>query len=102
MQKCNYENVRLPAHIKPERYQLTIKPDLEGFVFEGEENDLVAPGKIGIRNYASRKELNIVFASFKPSPQPSPRGGGGKTVLPKKISYDEKEERLLYFREKFA
>ena len=31
------KNVRLPNYIKPERYQLTIKPNLEGFTFEGEE-----------------------------------------------------------------
>ena len=30
-------SVRLSQFIKPERYQLTIKPDLEGFIFEGEE-----------------------------------------------------------------
>ena len=28
---------RLSPHIKPERYELVMKPDLEGFTFEGEE-----------------------------------------------------------------
>ena len=30
-------SVRLPDHIRPERYKLTLKPDLENFTFEGEE-----------------------------------------------------------------
>ncbi len=29
--------IRLPHHIKPENYRLLIKPDLDGFTFEGEE-----------------------------------------------------------------
>ena len=29
--------VRLSPYIKPERYQLMVKPDLDGFTFEGEE-----------------------------------------------------------------
>lgn len=28
---------RLPAHIKPEKYEILLKPDLEKFIFEGEE-----------------------------------------------------------------
>ena len=35
------KTVRLPAHVKPERYQLFIKPDLKGFTFEGEDAILV-------------------------------------------------------------
>src|SRR3990167_3702423 len=31
------KNVRLPAHVKPERYEIFLKPDLIGFSFEGEE-----------------------------------------------------------------
>lgn len=29
--------VRLPYHIRPERYKIMLKPDLENFIFEGEE-----------------------------------------------------------------
>src|SRR3989339_376856 len=28
---------RLPAHVRPERYKIMLKPDLENFIFEGEE-----------------------------------------------------------------
>lgn len=31
------KNVRLVSHVKPERYQISLKPDLDAFVFEGEE-----------------------------------------------------------------
>ncbi|EKD91168.1 MAG: hypothetical protein ACD_30C00040G0013 [uncultured bacterium] len=31
------KSARLPAHIKPERYEIFLKPDLEGFTFTGEE-----------------------------------------------------------------
>lgn len=30
-------SIRLPASVRPERYVLTLKPDLEAFVFQGEE-----------------------------------------------------------------
>lgn len=31
------KSVRLPVHVKPERYEIFIKPDLESFTFTGEE-----------------------------------------------------------------
>ncbi len=31
------KNVKLPAHVKPERYKIMLKPDLKNFTFEGEE-----------------------------------------------------------------
>ncbi|MDP3758387.1 MAG: M1 family peptidase, partial [Candidatus Daviesbacteria bacterium] len=31
------KSVRLPAHVKPERYKIMLKPDLENFTFYGEE-----------------------------------------------------------------
>lgn len=35
--KKTTKNIRLVPHIKPERYQISLKPDLDAFVFEGEE-----------------------------------------------------------------
>src|SRR3989344_1788911 len=35
--KKTAKNVRLVSFVKPERYQISLKPDLDAFVFEGEE-----------------------------------------------------------------
>ena len=35
--KPTQKSVRLPAHIKPTRYTLDLKPDLEAFTFSGKE-----------------------------------------------------------------
>lgn len=86
----------MPEYIKPERYQLTIKPDLAGFVFEGEETITLTLGESTREITLHAKELEIESVSFKPSPRPSPRGGGGKTVLPKNIKYDEKAETATF------
>jgi puromycin-sensitive aminopeptidase len=37
LNKKNIKSVRLVPHIKPERYNLTLKPDLEAFTFSGKE-----------------------------------------------------------------
>jgi len=35
--KTKNKKVRLPSHVKPEKYNLVLKPDLEAFVFSGKE-----------------------------------------------------------------
>ncbi|MFI5205342.1 MAG: M1 family metallopeptidase, partial [Candidatus Paceibacterales bacterium] len=59
------KNVRLPAHIKPERYQLTIKPDLEGFTFFGEEKIYLALAKSSRQITLHAKELKIWDVEFQ-------------------------------------
>ena len=86
------KDVRLPAHVKPERYQLTIKPDLDGFVFEGEETIFIHLEKSSSEITLHAKELDITSAEFLPSPRPSPRGRGGDALMSAKIRYDEKAE----------
>jgi puromycin-sensitive aminopeptidase len=90
------KNVRLSSYIKPERYELIIKPDLKGFVFDGEEVISLNLGKAVTEITVHAKELKIESVSFEPSPRPSPIGRGGKTVLPKKIVYDEKAETATF------
>ncbi|MEK7161128.1 MAG: M1 family metallopeptidase [Patescibacteria group bacterium] len=59
------KHVRLPSHIKPERYRLFIKPDLKGFVFEGEETIYLTLGKSVSEITLHAKELKISSVNFK-------------------------------------
>ncbi len=58
-------NVRLPKHIKPERYRLFIKPDLKGFVFEGEETIYLTIAKPVNEITLHAKELKILEAVLR-------------------------------------
>lgn len=59
--------VRLPSHIKPERYRLFIKPDLKGFVFEGEETIYLTLEKSVSEITLHAKELVISDVSLRVS-----------------------------------
>ncbi len=59
--------VRLPSHIKPERYRLFIKPDLKGFVFEGEETIYLTLEKSVSEITLHAKELVISEVSLQVS-----------------------------------
>ncbi len=37
MQTKKQDNVRLPKHVFPQHYKLSIRPDMEAFTFSGEE-----------------------------------------------------------------
>ncbi len=77
---------RLPFYIKPERYQLVIKPDLEGFTFSGEETIFLnlekSVGEITLHS----KELKVEFAEYKHA------APGRHVKLKGKVSYDVKAE----------
>ncbi|MCX6797238.1 MAG: M1 family metallopeptidase, partial [Candidatus Doudnabacteria bacterium] len=57
--------IRLPNYIKPERYRLTIKPDLKGFVFEGAETIYLKLTKSTKEIILHSKELKIRDAEIK-------------------------------------
>ncbi len=59
--------VRLSSNVKPERYRLFIKPDLKGFVFEGEETIYLTLEKSTDEITLHAKELEISEVSFKTS-----------------------------------
>ncbi|MFA5990829.1 MAG: M1 family metallopeptidase [Candidatus Doudnabacteria bacterium] len=61
------KNVRLPEYVKPERYRLFIKPDLKGFVFEGEETIYLTLEKSVSEITLHAKELIISDVSLKMS-----------------------------------
>ena len=81
------KNVRLPAHVKPERYQLTIKPDLQGFVFDGEEiiylNLLKPTSEITLH----AKDLKILEAELKVK---------SKKLKVSRITYDRTAETATF------
>ncbi len=59
------KSVRLSKFIKPERYQLTIKPDLKGFTFEGEETIHLRLEKSTREIVLHAKELEIFDVQFQ-------------------------------------
>lgn len=90
------KNVRLPIHVKPERYKIMLKPDLEQFTFEGEETIYLNLEKETKQITLHAVELEIesvewvhrqkeVWVRFADSAR---RAG--------KISYDKKEETATF------
>ncbi|MEK7452967.1 MAG: M1 family metallopeptidase [Patescibacteria group bacterium] len=57
------KNIRLVSYVKPERYQLSLKPDLDAFVFDGEETiSLILDKKIKeITLHSIDLEIESVF-----------------------------------------
>jgi puromycin-sensitive aminopeptidase len=75
--------VRLPAHIKPERYDLRIKPDLEGFVFDGEETIYLNLSKSSRQIVLHAAEIQITEAVYIRN---------GSAIKPAKITYQTQNE----------
>jgi puromycin-sensitive aminopeptidase len=81
------KSVRLPEHVRPERYRIMLKPDLKKFTFEGEETiylQLEKPTKEIILHAA---ELKISKAEFI---------HGKEKITANKIMYHEKDETVLF------
>ncbi len=86
------QNVRLPSHVKPERYELIIKPDLKGFVFEGEEKIELTVTKSTNEIVLHAKELKIKEVELKVK---------SKKLKVKNIAYDSGAETAVFsFNEK--
>lgn len=84
------KTVRLPTHVIPERYQIMLKPDLETFVFEGQETiffKLLKPTK-QITLHA--KDLKISSAEVLANHK------GQKDLWAAKISYQPKAETATF------
>ena len=92
-------NVRLPAHIKPVRYHITLKPDLEAFVFSGEETISLSLDKEVKDITLHSKDIEIVSAEVV-------QVGRVKTTYATrsrrienfalKITYDDKAETVTF------
>lgn len=79
------QSVRLPRHILPERYAITLKPDLESFTFEGEEVISLNVTKADKTVTLHARDLEVVTAEFL---------RGKKEVWTSKITYDTKKETV--------
>lgn len=80
------KSVRLPAHVKPERYKIMLKPDLNGFTFYGEETIYLILDKSTKQITLHAVELEIESAEFI----------HGNVNVSGKISYDKKSETATF------
>ncbi|MDO8590645.1 MAG: M1 family metallopeptidase, partial [bacterium] len=87
---------RLPRHVVPRRYALKLKPDLEKFVFEGEEIITVFVSKPTRTVTLHSKELDIETAEIVSLNRQKSVGQGSHKIFAKKISYDEKAETVTF------
>ncbi|MCR4305983.1 MAG: M1 family metallopeptidase, partial [Candidatus Daviesbacteria bacterium] len=79
--------VRLPAHVRPERYKIMLKPDLNEFTFTGEETILLSLDKPTKEITLHAVELKIESAEFIHQT---------KEVWAGKITYDKKAETATF------
>src|SRR3989344_2581978 len=86
------KKVRLPSHIKPERYRIMLKPDLERFIFYGEETIYLNLTKPVNEITLHAKDLKIEQVGFKSK---------GRGLRVRRIKYNEKEETVTFvFKQK--
>src|SRR3989344_3371199 len=81
-------SVRLPSYLKPERYKITIKPDLKKFSFNGEETiflDLLKPSRTIVLH---ANQLKVFDVEYKVK---------NKKHIPKKIAYDPKKHLVAFY-----
>ncbi len=81
------KNPRLPNHIRPSRYEITIRPDLENFTFSGEETIYLSLLKSSKSITLHSIEIEIDSAEFI---------HGNKDVWAGKITYDTKKETATF------
>jgi len=81
------QKVRLPSYIKPERYKLLVKPDLESFTFEGEEMITLVLDKSVSSITLHAKELKVFDVSYRSKKY---------EVRSKAVKYDPKSETVIF------
>ncbi|MBI2600294.1 M1 family metallopeptidase, partial [Candidatus Daviesbacteria bacterium] len=85
-------SVRLPSHVKPERYKIMLKPDLNEFTFTGLETIYLSLEKPTKQITLHAVELEIESAEFMHQT---------KEIWAGKISYDKKGETAIFTFPKF-
>ena len=85
--KKSEKNIRLVSHLKPERYQISLKPDLDAFVFEGEETITLSLAK---------KVKEITLHSVDLDIESAVVVQNKVKTFATKISYDKKAETATF------
>ena len=85
------KSVRLGTHIKPERYNLTLKPDLEAFTFSGKEVINITLDKAVKEIVLHSKDIDIETVEI---------AQGKDMQFAQKISYDIKSETVTFYFKK--
>ena len=81
------ESVRLSSSVIPEKYDITIRPDLENFTFHGNETITLWLGKPTREITLHSKEIDIDTASL---------GEGDEKMFANEIRYNEKKETATF------
>lgn len=97
--KKQIQSVRLPRHVLPESYRISLKPDLESFTFSGEETIDISVLKSTKTLVLHAKELEIVTAEvvhLAPKAEKIKRVSSSKSlqVWTSKITYNERAETV--------
>ena len=85
--KNTRKSVRLGEHIIPTRYQLILKPDLEAFVFEGEETISLTIEKEVQQITLHAAEIDVVSVAILQNKE---------VIFASHILYDEKNETVTF------
>ena len=90
-QMTEYSEFQLPSDTRPIKYNLTLKPDLEQFTFDGKE--IV---EVEIISETSEIVLNAIDIEIQDS---ALTFENGSSVKPLRINYDEVAERVTFIFE---
>ena len=85
-------SVRLPPHVKPQRYEIMLRPNLENFTFEGEESIFLTLDKPTKEITLHAVELEIEAVEWSKGTLRQAQGHG----LDGKVSYDKKAETATF------
>jgi puromycin-sensitive aminopeptidase len=102
MKKGLPKSVRLPSHIEPTRYQISLKPDLEAFVFTGEETIFLTLGRDVKTITLHSKDLEITSAEVIQKRRVKTTYATRvrrieETVFALKITYDDASETATFW-----
>ncbi|MBK5215669.1 MAG: M1 family metallopeptidase [Candidatus Pacebacteria bacterium] len=101
IKKKTQKSIRLPSHISPISYKLTIRPDLESFTFSGNEIIKINIGKNINKLTLHSKDIDIETASICYKNKDREAKVKNIKQFTSKIIYDTKlETATLYFKNK--